>query len=409
MRSSSETWALALSFILAGCAEKGTEPLALVDAGVPEDAAPGLDLQGPGDLLLRNDATDATLASDAPVAPTPPNMTDFIIALPEDEGMSSAKLEIAKDNLATNKSLAFLVMRNDKIVLEWYRDPDGPTRRYGTASLAKALVGGVSLAVAMTDGRIALDDRAADYIPQWDGQVRKDSVLVRHLGAHSSGVEDAEEGNLAHTALTGWKGDFWKRLPVPSDPFTISRDLAPVLFDPGTRGAYSNPGIALLTYAVTASLVGTQWTDIRSLLRERVMVPLGIPASDWNVGYGETHMVDGLPLVPSWGGANLSTRAVARMGQLMLHAGQWKGMQLIAANAIAATTRDAGTPGSWGQGWWNGNGLPADAFYGLGAGSELLLVVPSRNLIAVRFGADFVSGTRKSLLFDPVLGAITGP
>jgi hypothetical protein len=35
--------------------------------------------------------------------------------------------------------------------------------------------------------------------------------------------------------LTGWKGDFWKRLDPPNDPFTISRDQTPVLFDPGAK------------------------------------------------------------------------------------------------------------------------------------------------------------------------------
>jgi hypothetical protein len=40
--------------------------------------------------------------------------------------------------------------------------------------------------------------------------------------------------------LTGWKGDFWKRLDPPNDPFTIARDQTPVLFDPGAKLQYSN-------------------------------------------------------------------------------------------------------------------------------------------------------------------------
>ena len=88
-------------------------------------------------------------------------------------------------------------------------------------------------------------------------------------------MEDAESQGLAHDKLTGWKGDFWKRLEPPNDPFTISRDLAPIVTEPGTKFQYSNCGIAMLTYAVTASLKDAPQKDIRTLLRDRVMRPIG--------------------------------------------------------------------------------------------------------------------------------------
>jgi CubicO group peptidase (beta-lactamase class C family) len=86
-------------------------------------------------------------------------------ATPESQGMSSAKLAALKDDLAGRKTRAFLVIRNDKIVYEWYADGQSPTKTQGTASLAKAIVGGLSLAVAMTDGKIALDDPVSKHIP----------------------------------------------------------------------------------------------------------------------------------------------------------------------------------------------------------------------------------------------------
>jgi len=44
------------------------------------------------------------------------------------------------------KTRTFLVVRNDRIVCEWYAPGVTPATRQGTASLAKALVGGMSLA-----------------------------------------------------------------------------------------------------------------------------------------------------------------------------------------------------------------------------------------------------------------------
>src|SRR3954454_10480892 len=94
-------------------------------------------------------------------------------ATPDSQSMSARKLEALKEVLAQKKTKAFLVIRNDKIVSEWYAPGHSATNPYGTASLAKAIVGGLSLAVAMTDGRIALDDPAAKFIPTWKNDLRK--------------------------------------------------------------------------------------------------------------------------------------------------------------------------------------------------------------------------------------------
>jgi CubicO group peptidase (beta-lactamase class C family) len=247
------------------------------------------------------------------------------------------------------------------------------------------------LAVAISDGLISLDDPAARFVPRWRDDPRRSRIYVRHLGSHTSGIEDAEADNVAHGELTGWKGLFWKRLDPPRDPFTFSRDAAPVLFEPGDKMQYSNPGIAMLTYCVTAALQDTPYKDIRTLLRDRVMRPIGAAHAGWSIGYGKTYTVEGLPLVTSWGGGGYTARAAARVGRLMLREGNWQGKQLISPEAVQLVTCDAGTPGNCGMGWWSNNDgsypeLPKDAFWGSGAGHQVLLVIPSLNLIAVRNG-----------------------
>lgn len=338
-------------------------------------------------------------------------------ASPESQGMDGTKLEAMKDALAGRRTKAFLVIRNNRIVYEWYQEGHGPEKRHYTASMAKAIVGSLSLTVVASDGLIALDDRAAKYVPQWEGLPRKSRITIRHLGSHTSGIEDAEADYLPHKELIGWKGDFWKRPAPPRDPFTLARDAAPVLFEPGTEMQYSNPGIAMLTYCVTASLRDTPRRDIRTLLHERIMRPIGVPDEEWSVGYGKTYMVDGLPLVGSWGGGSYTARAVARVGRLMLREGDWEGRRLISAEAVRQVTRDVGTPGNCGIGWWNNNEgafpeLPKDAFWGSGAGHQVVFVVPSLNLVAVRNGSTLDMGINhqealRVYLFRPLVEAVT--
>jgi CubicO group peptidase (beta-lactamase class C family) len=330
--------------------------------------------------------------------------------------MDGAKLAAMKDTLARRDTKAFLVIRNDKIIYEWYQEGHGPDKQHYTASMAKAIVGGLSLAVAMSDGLIALDDQAAKYVSQWKDDPRKSKITIRQLGSHTSGIEDAEADNLPHEKLTGWKGDFWKRPAPPRDPFTLARDVAPVLFEPGAEMQYSNPGIAMLTYCVTASLRNAPHKDIRTLLRDRIMQPIGVPDEEWSVGYGTTYIVDGLPLVGSWGGGGYAARAVASVGRLMLREGDWEGRRLVSAEAVRQVTRDVGTPGNCGIGWWNNNDgvfpeLSNDAFWGSGAGHQVVFVVPSLSLIAVRNGGTLETGIdhHEALLvhlFRPLVEAV---
>ena len=328
---------------------------------------------------------------------------DWQTSSPESQGMSSTALESAWATLKERQTSALLVIRHDRLVFERYAPGQNKAKPHYTASMAKALVGGLSLMIAMADGCISPDDPAHRFVPQWADKPRRREITVRHLATHTSGIEDAEADGIPHDRLTGWKGDFWKRLPSPHDPFTLARDIAPVLDQPGTNERYSNPGMAMLGYCVTASLQGSHEKDLRSLLQRRIMRPLGVADAEWSVGYGTTVTVDGLPLVATWGGGSYSPNATARVGRLLLRKGDWEGSRLLSTSIIETATKHSGMPGHSGLGWWVNRvaggarlwkSAPEDAFGGAGAGQQLLLVVPSLDLIVVRNGRQL----------DPTLG-----
>ena len=360
------------------------------------------------------------------MAPAPAHALDWPSAPPESLGMDAGRLDAMREQLAKRGTKNLVVVRRGKIVYEWYAPDAGPGKRHYTASLAKALVGGMSLLLALQDGRLKPDDPAGKFIPAWKDHPQKSRITIRHLATHSSGVEDAEEDHQPHNQLPGWKGAFWKREP---DPFSISIEQAPVIFEPGSAYAYSNPGMAALAYAVTASLRGAPQEDIRALLQARVMDPLGIPEQEWSIGYGRGYALDGLTLYANWGGGSFTARAVARVGQLMLQRGEWNGRPLLAPEWVDKVTafadtplppRPAGNPApASGLGWWtNHDGawprVPRDAFAGAGAGNQVLLVVPSLDLVVVRNGAvlgepaageGFWGGVLK-YLFDPLMDSV---
>lgn len=346
---------------------------------------------------------------------------DWQTIAPGAAGFNPAKLEAVQQELAHRGTRALLIIRHGKIVLEWYAPGNGPEKRQGTASLAKALIGGMSLLVAINDGHIRPDDLASKYIPGWKDDPMKARITIRELATHTAGIEDAEQGGLPHSKLTGWKGAFWRRDP---NPFTIAIRQAPVLFEPGTGFAYSNPGMAALSYAVTASLRGTALPDVKALLENRIMRPLGIRDSEWFIGYGRAYKTDGLNLYANWGGAAFTPRAAAKIGLLMLDRGKWGHRQLVARKWVDRALAYANTPLPNGPkdqdapasalGWWintNGGwkGIPKDAFGGAGAGHQLLAVIPSLDLIVVRNGQVLDPGQHGAPFWPPIVNYVLRP
>ncbi|QEH37587.1 D-alanyl-D-alanine-carboxypeptidase/endopeptidase AmpH precursor [Aquisphaera giovannonii] len=341
----------------------------------------------------------------------------------DDAGIDRSAMEKVWTSLEGRRTTALLVIRHDRVAYERYAGGHGRHRPHYTASMAKAIVGGLGLILAMGDGLIRPDDPAARYVPGWGRDASRRAITVRQLATHTSGIEDAEGGGVPHEWLRGWKGDFWRYLPPPRDPFTLARDEASIIDVPGTRARYSNPGVAMLAYCLAASLRGAPDPDLRNLLKHRVMEPLGVPYDEWSIGYGKTTQVDGLPLVATWGGGSYSPDAVARVGRLMLRRGVWEGHQRLRPEAVARALEPGCVPGHSGLGWWVNQGAdgtrlwrsaPDDAFGGAGAGHQLLLVVPSLDVIVVRNGEpldpalDFDEALDRHLI-GPVLGTLAAP
>jgi len=374
------------------------------------------------------------------------------ISTPEAMGMSTKMLEDLQQDLERRGTKKLLIIKNDQVIYQWFaKGFEDSVKTHYTASMAKALVGGMSLLVALDDGLLSPDMPVCTLVPEWKNDPQKSKITIRQLATHTSGLDDAEvsseiqqqlkaKGIGTHMELPGWKGQFWRQEP---DPFSVSRDSAKVLFTPGSHFSYSNPGVAMLTYAVTASLGNSAYSDIRSLLQERIYHPIGIGEKEIAIGYGKKYQEKGLALVPSWGGGSSTANAVARIGRLMLQGGNWQGSQLVNQSTVEKVLAYAKTAIPSNQpelvadtgslrnsknsypattmGWYTNfdkiwKYIPADAFAAAGAGHQLLLVVPSLDLIVVRFGDD-LSGDRddgfwsdaEKYLFNPVMDAIVEP
>jgi CubicO group peptidase (beta-lactamase class C family) len=258
----------------------------------------------------------------------------------------------------------------------------------------------VLIAMAVEAGAIAgLDQPAADFIPTWRDDARA-AITLRHLMSMTSGLDDT---GLALRGITG-------------DQFAINA-AAPLRDLPGTRWAYNTAAYHLLFHVLERAT----GQSVEAFAGPRLFGPLGMDDTRWitSVGAGEQGPVT------NWYSAASTARDLARFGDLVLGDGAWKGQWLIGADSLRTllAPSQALNP-SYGLLWWSNARPGADAFgrgdslrfpsaprdtvAALGAGGQMLLVVPSRDLIVVRLGEAPTSQTLADDLLAWALRALTG-
>lgn len=317
-------------------------------------------------------------------------LVEWKIALPDSYGIKSSKLDALAERFSEQGAAAFLFVKNGHLIYEWYAEGKDAEKSYPAAALAKPVIGSMVVMAAMDSGTIRLTDPAWMYIPEWKDEPQKSKITIGDLGSHRSGLADVVfDKNIP----PGWKQFYYDN---PELRFSLAVSQVPLIYDPGTRTQYSGVAFYALANALAHSLEEAPVSDVRKFLDAQVMSPLQIPAGAWRISYGTSYKDKGLRLYAIGSGSAYTPRAVARIGLLMMGRGEWNGQQIIQSNTVDAilgyTDPREGTPAeSFGIGWRTNTqktspSLPADAFWGSGAADQLVLVIPSLDMVMVRMG-----------------------
>lgn len=336
-------------------------------------------------------------------------------------------LERALTDLLRHDTQALLVARGERLVLERYVrhrwsefGTPGETRRLWTASMSKAVVGGLLVAAAACDGLIDLDTPAADYLPEWAARPQLRSVTVRDLANHLSGLANAGDTKLESDRAgidEAWERDYWDEI---DHRVSIAMHDVPVLYPPGTRFHYSNPAYSALALLLARRLPEERYADLEAYYRERIAAPLGIPAGQWTLGYGRRTVTHGATVTEIGGGSTFTGRALVRIGQVLLHEETRAALGSCIPAAISPPKEARHGPSPVHLGWWsNAQGLmpalPTDTLIAAGSEHRVVVVIPSLDLVVVRvgskplgrnnFGGDYWEALERRLML-PILDAL---
>ena len=270
---------------------------------------------------------------------------------------------------------AVLVMVGDEVVLENYYD-SGLEESANVFSVTKSVI---SLLVG-----IALDQGHLDSLEQ---------PLVELLPAHAESMDPQFRGVTLRQLLTMTSG-------LPSDDegwwFTDSDDWVSAIV---ARGPEAPPGEGF-TYAsanshlLSAVLVEATGRSVLDYADEVLFGPLGIdtePALEPPLT--EEHLAAyeaagfAWPVDPQGvhtGGSflKLTPRDLLKIGQLARDKGRWSDQQLVSPDWISTSTGGQ-VPDGYGLHWWADSTEEGAPFRALGAGGQLIEVVPEMELVIV--------------------------
>jgi CubicO group peptidase (beta-lactamase class C family) len=315
-------------------------------------------------------ATSAAIAQDEPRAIGAPRSVEPSL-------LDAGALE------ANNPTLrALVVTRGDCVVSEYYRPGSGVTEPTSVWSITKSVLS-ILVGIAADEGYLRLDERLVELMPDaFDSDTDRlaQDITVRDLLTMTSGFSaEAKPEIPTH--------DMWR--------WMLYR---PVKYAPGSHFSYDNVAANLLSVALSRAIK----RDPEQFAKEKLFRPLGIERYSWTADY-EGNLLGG-------SGLFMTARDMARIGLLYLRGGRWGDRQIVSERYVLESTKrqsEGGTPvhAAYGYLWWVGQTEAGDdAFFAAGHLSQLIYVVPKRDVV-VAMSADGIPGGSSRFMDQVVMPA----
>ena len=304
--------------------------------------------------------------------------------------MDSASLARLIETVGIYKQDSLTIIRHGKIVADAYYAPYIAGVSHDLRSVTKSVVGTLTAILLQKGSLDSVDhpvmDLFSDKEIRWADD-RKRAMTVQNLLDMTSGIEWVEKAYTPDETIMKMS-----RSPDRT-AFLLSQ---PMVGAPGAIFNYNggNP------YLLSALITERSGQNAFDFAKKELFEPLGIKSAKWG-------SIDAQGVTNRAAGLFLSPHDMARIGYLYLHNGMWDGRQIIPSSWVdrsMAGPVKATSGFHYGNLWWS---YPdKGAYLARGRHSQLILVLPELDVVAVMTGILPDNDYSASRLIDDIFNAV---
>ncbi len=275
------------------------------------------------------------------------------------------------DFLDKSNTTALLVIKNDSILYEHYLKKGAKDRTQVVFSVTKGFTSTL-VAIAAEEGLLSIDQKVADFIPEFAEDERK-NITLRHLMGMVSGLNWNDFKNLPRLGGLYYNNN--------QQNFVV-RNVKKEYY-PDTKFEYKSVSTQILGICLEKA-TGKSFADY---MNDKIWKHIGAE-------YDVLVTLDSKKNrnARTFGGIAMTASDMARFGRLMLHDGVWEGKRLVPQWFMKELrNRDMNkwigySNCFWRNGYENQDFQDNQQFWAAGYGGQYIYVSPKENTIIVRTG-----------------------
>ena len=286
----------------------------------------------------------------------------FPRATPESQGIKTESIRqfIAAANASGISWHSFMLLRHGQVVAEGWWKPYESQYVHSLYSLSKSFTS-TAIGLLVKEGKLDIHAKVISFFP---------NDLPATI---SDNLRKASVRSLL-TMNTGHAEDTMPKMRGSNESWVKTYLAQPVAFAPGTHFLYNTGN----TYMLGAILHQVTGQTLEGYLTPRLFQPLGITGYDWETS------PQGLNTAGY--GLRVRTEDIARLGQLYLQKGKWKGATILPESwvdeATSKQTESQVNNGDWSQGYGYQFWRCTHGFYrGDGAYGQFCIVMPELDAV----------------------------
>lgn len=290
------------------------------------------------------------------------NSDGFDVVMPEEVGIRSVYIQRFLVEISKNRDIdihGLMILKDGKVIVKTAFAPYDVNIKHISHSMCKSIVS-LALGCLIDEGKISLDEKIIDILNRSANVFnvsRIRNIKIKDLLTMSTGINFNEAGSIVEN---DWLAAYFD---------------STVTFEPGSKFAYNS----MNTYVLGRIIEEKSGEDLFDYIQKRILEPLEIHDWYWE-RCPQQHLKSG------WG-LSFKLEDMAKIGQMCLDKGVWKGKRIVSEEWIAELSQKKidtlPEQNEYGYSYYTWMGKSEGSYLFNGMLGQNVVIIPKNNMVIV--------------------------